>query len=52
MEILKETGIDRHEKRLISKLYMDQCSSMTRPMGEGQVKIGRGLDKDDVTNSI
>jgi len=26
MQILKRTGIDRHERRLISKLYMDQRS--------------------------
>jgi hypothetical protein len=25
MEILKRSGTDWHERRLISKLYMDQC---------------------------
>ncbi|PNF18588.1 hypothetical protein B7P43_G06262 [Cryptotermes secundus] len=44
MQILKETGIDWHERRLISKLYMDQKVRVRLDRGEtGSVQIGRGV---------
>jgi len=44
MHILKETGIDWHERRLISKFYMDQ--SVKRKLDQWKtrsVKTGRGV---------
>jgi len=34
MQILKETGIDWRERRLISKLYMDQSVKIRLDQGE------------------
>jgi hypothetical protein len=43
MEILKKTGIDWRERRLISKLYMDQSVKVWLDQGVTKsVKIGRG----------
>jgi len=43
MQILKETGIDWHERRLISNLYMAQRVKVRLNRGETRgVKIGRG----------
>jgi hypothetical protein len=45
MQILKDTGIDRH-RRLISKLYLDQRIKLKRNQGETiSVKIGREVSK-------
>jgi hypothetical protein len=42
MQILKENGIDWRERRLISKLYMEQCVKVRLDQGETRsVKIGR-----------
>jgi hypothetical protein len=42
MHILKETGIDRHKRRLISKLHRDQCVTVRLDQGETtSVKNGR-----------
>jgi len=44
MQILKRTGIDWHERRLISKLYMDQRVKVRLDRGKTRsVKIGRGV---------
>jgi len=44
MQILKRTGIDWCERRLISKLYMDQRVKVRLDRGETRsVQIGRGL---------
>ena len=44
MQILKRTGIDWHERRLISKLYMDQRVKVRLDRGETRsVQIGRGV---------
>ena len=44
MQILKRTGIDRRERRLISKLYMDQRVKVRLDRGETRsTKIGRGV---------
>jgi hypothetical protein len=44
MQILKGTGIDWHERRLISKLYMEQSVKVRLDQGETRsVKIGRGV---------
>ena len=44
MQILKGTGIDWRESRLISKLYMDQRVKIRLDKGEKRsVKIGRGV---------
>jgi hypothetical protein len=43
-QILKGTGIDWRERRLISKLYMEQSVKIRLDKGEtGSVKIGRGV---------
>jgi hypothetical protein len=42
MEILKKTGIDWRERRLINKLYMDQSVKVRLDQGVTKsVKIGR-----------
>jgi hypothetical protein len=44
MQILKGTGIDWHERRLISNLYMTQSVKVRLNRGETRsVKIGRGV---------
>jgi len=44
MQILKGAGIDRHERRLISNLYMAQSVKVRLNRGETRsVKIGRGV---------
>jgi hypothetical protein len=44
MEILKKTGIDWHERRLISKLYMDQSVKVWLDQGVTKsVKLERGV---------
>jgi len=44
MQILKRTGIDWRERRLISKLYMDQRVKVRLDRGETKsVQIGRGV---------
>jgi hypothetical protein len=44
MEILKKTGIDWHERRLISKLCMDQRVKLWLDKGVTKsAKIGRGV---------
>ena len=44
MQILNRTGIDWHERRLISKLYMDQRVKVRLHRGETRsVKTGRGV---------
>jgi hypothetical protein len=44
MQILKGTGIDWRETRLISKLYMEQSVKIRLDQGETRcVKIGRGV---------
>jgi len=44
MQILKETGIDWRERRLISNLYMAQSVKVRLNRGEARsVKIGRGV---------
>ena len=44
MQILKRTGIDWCEGRLISKLYMDQSVKVRLERGETRsVQIGRGV---------
>ena len=44
MQILKGTGIDRRERRLISNLYMAQTVKVRLNRGERRsVKIGRGV---------
>ena len=44
MQILKRTGIDWRERRLISKLYMDQRVKVRLDRGETRsVQIGRGV---------
>jgi len=44
MQILKRTGIDWCERRLISKLYMDQRVKVQMDQGETRgVQIGRGV---------
>jgi hypothetical protein len=44
METLKKTGIDWRERRLISKLYMDQSVKVRPDQGVTKsVKIGRGV---------
>ena len=44
MQILKRTGIDWRERRLISKLYMDQRVKVQLDLGETRsVQIGRGV---------
>ena len=46
MQILKETGIDWRERRLISNLYMAQSVKVRRNRGETRsVKIERGVRK-------
>ena len=46
MQILKETGIDWRERRLISNLYMAQSVKVRLNRGETRsVKIGRGVRK-------
>jgi hypothetical protein len=44
MQILKVNGIGWRERRLISKLYMDQCVKVRLNRGETRsVNIGRGV---------
>jgi hypothetical protein len=44
MQILQGTGIDWRERRLISKLYMEQSVKIRLDQGETRsVKIGRGV---------
>ena len=44
MQILKRTGIDWRERRLISKLYVDQRVKVRLDIGETRsTKIGRGV---------
>jgi hypothetical protein len=44
MQILKGTGIDWHQRRLISNLYMAQSVKVRLNRGEtSSVKIGRGV---------
>ena len=44
MQTLKRTGIDWRERRLISKLYMDQRVKVRLDRGETRsVQIGRGV---------
>jgi hypothetical protein len=44
MQILKATGINWRERRLISKLYMDQKDKVRLDRGEKRsVQIGRGV---------
>jgi hypothetical protein len=44
MQILKETGIDWRERRLISNLYMAQSVKVRLNRGQTRsVKIGRGV---------
>jgi hypothetical protein len=44
MQIVKGTGIDWCERRLISKLYMEQSVKIRLDQGETRsVKIGRGV---------
>ena len=44
MQILKRTGIDWRERRLISKLYMDQRIKVRLDAGKRRsVQIGRGV---------
>ena len=43
IQILKRTGIDWRERRLISKLYMDQRVKVRLDRGETSVQIGRGV---------
>jgi hypothetical protein len=44
MQILKGIGIDWRERRLISKLYMEQSVKIRLDQGETRsVKIGRGV---------
>jgi len=44
MQILKRIGINWHERRLISKLYMEQKVKVRLDQGETRsVKIGRGV---------
>ena len=44
MQILKRTGIDWRERRLISKLYMEQNVKVRLDRGETRsVQIGRGV---------
>ena len=46
MQILKRTGIEWRERRLISKLYMDQTVKIRLDRGEtSSTKIGRGVRK-------
>ena len=46
MQILKRTGIEWRERRLISKLYMDQTVKIRLDRGETRsTKIGRGVRK-------
>jgi hypothetical protein len=46
MQILKGIGIDWHERRSISKLYMDQSVKLRLDQGERRsVKIRRGFRK-------
>jgi hypothetical protein len=55
MQILKGTGIDWRERRLISKLYMEQSVKILLDQEETRrVKIGRGVKKRMLfnTNSI
>jgi hypothetical protein len=47
MEILKRTGIDWRERRLISKLYMEQSVKIQLDQGDTRsVKIGREVRQD------
>ena len=44
MQILKETVIDRRERRFINNLYMDQCVKVRLNRGKTRsVKTGRGV---------
>jgi len=44
MQILKRTGIDWRERRLISKMYMDQRVKVRLDRGDTRfVQIGRGV---------
>ena len=44
MQVLKRTGVDWRERRLISKLYMDQRVKIRLDRGEARsVQIGRGV---------
>ena len=44
MQILKRTGVDWRERKLISKLYMDQRVKVRLDRGEiRSVQIGRGV---------
>jgi hypothetical protein len=53
MQILKETGIDWRERRLISNLYMAQSVKVQLNRGETRsVKIGRGVNKDAVCHQF
>jgi hypothetical protein len=46
VQILKTTGIDWRERRLISKLYMDQKVKVRLGRGETRsVQIGRGVQQ-------
>ena len=46
MQILKRIGIDWRERRLISKLYMEQKVKVRLDQGETRsVQIGRGVRK-------
>ena len=53
MQILMVTGIDWHQKRLISNLYMAQSVKVLLNRGEtGSVKIGKGVRKGCCLSSI
>ena len=48
MQILKVTGIDWHERRLISNVYMAQKVKVQLNRGETKrVKVGREVRKND-----
>jgi retron-type reverse transcriptase len=53
MQILKETGIDWRERRLISNLYMAQSVKVRLNREETRsVKIGRGVSQDAVCHQF
>jgi len=53
MQILKRTGIDWRERRLIGKLYMDQRNEVRLDRGEiKSVQIGRGVRQGCCLSSI
>ena len=53
MQILKRTGIDWRERRLISELYMDQRVKYDWTEGRQEVcRLEEGLDKDAVCHQF